>query len=133
MNKKILIIVGILVIVISLIFIFLPSKKETKKIPVQMPAPVTGGAVPNNYYWTQKTREDSRNSYAVGVLIGKLPYQGTNFSMFYDIKKDIFTVILNSENVAAANKEFDVFLSDNNVQDRSWVLNLVIKREVLHP
>lgn len=133
MTKKLLISIGAIIILLLFIVVFLlPSKKEESKTPVQTKTG-TSEAVPNNYYWTPKGREASKRSYAVGSLIDKLPYEGGNFSMSYDINQDLFTVTLNSENVALANKEFDLFLSDNNVGDRSWIINLLIKKEVLRP
>ncbi len=133
MTKKLLIIIGVVIVFLLFVVVFLlPSKNKDEKTSVQT-QPTTSQAVPNKYYWTQKNREASKKSSAVGDLIDKLPYKGEDFSMSYDINEDIFTVLLNSGNIASANKEFDLFLSGNNIGDRGWISNLVIKKEALRP
>lgn len=120
--------------IIFFAWVFLSSLNTSKKPgQVATPSPTISGAVPNNYFWTQKTKEASKKSYAVGQLIDKLPYKGANFSISYDINNDIFILVLNQNNAMLANKEFDNFLLQNNIKDRSWISNLVVRQEALRP
>lgn len=129
--RKIFIAAAIVILILILIFLTLPGKKQNA--PIKTPAPIQSGSSVNNYYWTKETRDASKKSYAVGELIDKLPHRGTNFTMQYDIDKDEFTVVLNSENLALANKELDAFLVENKIGERSWIPKIVVKREALRP
>jgi hypothetical protein len=65
----------------------------------------------------------------VGQLLNKLPYQGKNFDINYDISTAVFRVKIRKENEVEGNKEFDQFLKENSINERSWIRNLEITEE----
>lgn len=129
MKMKILFIGVFLAVLVLGIVLTSFEKKQTT--PSKTPIPTVSGSFPNNYYWTGESRDAAKRGYVVGDLIDRLPYNGENFIMNYDIDEDRFVVVLNSNNLALANKEFDAFLAENKIGDRSWIKNLVVKREAL--
>ncbi len=67
----------------------------------------------------------------VGKLQFKMPYKGTNFQMDYDYKLLQYIVIIPNDKISEGNTEFDTFLKQNGIADRSWIRKelLVIRYE----
>ncbi len=65
----------------------------------------------------------------VGSLLRVLPYKGTDFMMEYDYKNLNFVVTINKERAVAGNTEFDLFLQQHGINNRTWIRNLNITTE----
>jgi len=65
-------------------------------------------------------------SSKLGGLIPKLPYNGVDFSFYFDFSKNTFVLTLDKNNIGQGNSNFDTFLKTNGIQDRSWFSNLSI-------
>ena len=141
MNKKYLILALTLFIVIAVIIMFVVlvdnNKQGTKEAPSPTPTPnltnqpgAIGGSVPAQ---TQQEKEQLRKSGLVSELIGKLPYSGTNFSLYYSYSINQFTLYINPTNQAAGNMEFDSFLKSNGIENRSWLPNLLTTDKNVNP
>lgn len=76
---------------------------------------------------SQSDQEQLNKDSLVAQLIKKLPYQGTNFSLEYDYENNQFSITFVSGRQTEGDQEFDAFLKINQIQDRSWLKNLVIK------
>lgn len=61
---------------------------------------------------------------ATGSLLNKLPYKGVNFSFVYYYEINRFTLVLKQGAEQQGNEEFDRWLKDNGINDRSWFRNL---------
>ncbi len=70
-----------------------------------------------------------KKSAAVANLITKLPYSGANFSLTYDYSTNQFTAILRNSQEDAGNKELDAFLQTNQIDNRTWLNNLIIQTQ----
>jgi hypothetical protein len=70
--------------------------------------------------------EQDRQSILVSQLIHQTPHEGTNFSLYYDFKKDLFTLYINPSNKDLGESEFAAFLNKNGVDSSSWINNLFI-------
>lgn len=139
MNKKYLILALTLFIVIAVIIMFVAlvgnNKQGTKEAPSPTPNLINqpgavGGSVPAQ---TQQEKEQLRKSGLVSELIGKLPYSGTNFSLYYSYSINQFTLYINPTNQAAGNMEFDSFLKSNGIENRSWLPNLLTTDKNVNP
>ena len=58
-----------------------------------------------------------------------LPFKGVYVSASYSISNNTITVIMDENNEALANQEFDELLRKNGIQERSWIVDLVIRNE----
>jgi hypothetical protein len=72
-----------------------------------------------------------KQQYLVGQLIDKLPYQGINFKLSYSFETNTFIVILNTQSSIKGSSEFDQFLKNNGILERSWINNLQINTGTL--
>jgi len=63
---------------------------------------------------------------ALGNLVSKLPYTGRYFYFVYDFPKGSFVLTLDKNNITQGNSNFDAFLRNNGIQDRSWFINLSV-------
>src|SRR3989338_4885686 len=114
---------------ISITYLLINLEKNITKpqsdIPILSPAPS-----PNELerplpgmsydYLTESDKIRIKQEEAVSQLIKKIPFEGANFYLEYSFKAGEFTLTLNRDNLAAANQEFDQFLKDNGVAERSW-------------
>lgn len=68
---------------------------------------------------------------AVGRLLDLLPYQGKDFRMESDYKNAQYVVTIPKDKEKEGNAEFDTFLKQNGVAERSWIRDnlLVIRYE----
>lgn len=66
------------------------------------------------------------HSYVVSQLVFKTPYSGNNFKLSYDFQNNVFTVTINQNNQQAGNTEFDQYLKQNGIDNRSWITNLLV-------
>lgn len=122
-------------------FIFLKSKNQSlnqQPIPGIKPSlsptftPLSsGGPLPDHTY-SYSSEADilvRQQGEKVSQLIKKLPYIGNNFSLSYSFSTNKFTLVLKKDQETAGNQEFDSFLNDNQIQNRSWFNNLIIKSQ----
>ncbi len=132
--RKLLLLFGVSVLIAIFIFFVYQNvslkKTENQIMPASLP---TNGSVPNNYGSDPKIINDARKSFLAGQLINKLPYTGSNFYLSFDYSTGYFTLVLNKNNLELGNKEFDDFLLQNSVSDRSWISNLKVTTGVLRP
>ncbi len=130
-----------LVVVISTIAIYL-SINPTRD---QSPSPVTsfspspsprldqkntpGEPDPGRSYQKidQQGLEFIRRGTLISNLIDKLPFEGENFSLLYNLSNNQFIAVFNNKESTLAQKEFEAFLKQNNIEDKSWLYNLTIK------
>lgn len=153
--KKIGIVIGILV-VITVILIFTvntlrisqqsPSQRsQTNTIPTtflvnQQTTPgVPPSLIPGNSESYKKSVQIIavteapilEREKAVGKLKFKTPYQGIHFQMNYDYKRLQYIVTIPNDKIVEGNTEFDTFLKQNDIADRSWIRKelLVIRYE----
>lgn len=64
----------------------------------------------------------------VSSMIFNLPengYQGNNFSVRFDYSTSQVTVTISNQNIESGKREFLQFLQSQNIQDPSWIRNLV--------
>lgn len=60
----------------------------------------------------------------VGQLMHYIPYKGTNFNITYDTNTAVINVVINKEHDVAGNTEFDQFLQQHGIDNRTWIRNL---------
>lgn len=140
-NKKIIFLIGASILVIAWLFISLfillrplsstqQNSQNTQNTQTQTSPTPTPYAEQSEGYKNSTSQINKQSApliqhdSAVGTLLNKLPYKGTNFSMSYDFDTNSFVVIINKFNQDEGNKEFDTFLKNNGVMDRSWIKNL---------
>lgn len=70
--------------------------------------------------------EQGIHEIIINGLKEKLPYYGENFTILYDKSTDKTKVFI-YRNVSEGEKEFDEFLKQNGVENRSWITNLSIE------
>lgn len=80
------------------------------------------GNAPMTYLERQQLKQDNQ----VAGLIDYLPWQGDSVSADFDFRHADFVVTLVAGQEDAGNAEFDQFLHEHGVADRSWIRNLVI-------
>lgn len=136
--------VGILIIVIAIINLSLSRQQTTYQaattptpVQVEFPPQTDSSSPPIPAQGTEynqsvrKIQEEEKQaiyeSSQVGKLLDILPYTGTNFSLSYSYSKNVFTLVLNGQNQSLGNAEFDRFLQQQGIQNRSWIKNLVIQ------
>lgn len=73
-----------------------------------------------------KYKESLRRDALVGQLLKLLPYQGRYFLLTYSYDANRFTATIDATNKTLGNQEFDQFLKQNNILDRSWIINLQV-------
>lgn len=124
----------IIIITVSL-FSKASSPKENSTIS---PTPITTSTgsqttPPNNldaptndiFYRTPKEKQQDNQMSFVTDLISKLPYYGTLFTLEYNFNTATFILSLDATKLNEANNEFDVYLKNNGIADRSLFDNLV--------
>jgi hypothetical protein len=68
--------------------------------------------------------QTDKQSGDVMRLLKVTPYHGTNFALFYSYEGNYFTLYINPSNPSAGNAEFDGFLRQNGISNRSWIYDL---------
>lgn len=156
-NTRIIIIVGVIVLVFILLLIFVlrgalnnpgttpgnsgsttngasPTIFQAQQ-PIEKP---DSNAVPSIYQQSAEYLEEQRKmdltiapenekSTKAGLLLEKVPYKGKLFTFDYSTDDLAFKVILDSSQVLEANQEFDAFLKQNGIEDKSWLRDLKIE------
>ncbi len=135
MKKKIILVslLFLFILVMFMLIVFVSSNGGNHPSP-QTPLPTSPieGAFPGVKNTPEDT-EQSRRSYLVGDLIEKLPYSGKNFSLYYILNTSQFVLYISPRDSTGGNNEFDAFLKQNGVDDRSWIENLVITNNSVTP
>lgn len=125
-------------ILTSFLYIQLTQKqiKPTPPSPIQTftvpsPAQIISKPVPGEAYQSISTADEEqiKKDEIITQLIKKLPYLGTNFSFNYNLSINQFVLVLKTGQEQEGNAEFDKFLKDNQIENRSWLKNLVVKSE----
>ncbi|MBI2600534.1 hypothetical protein HYW42_01160 [Candidatus Daviesbacteria bacterium] len=128
------------IIVASVYLILKPSSQPTPSpVVIFSPSPkpnleqkvFAGEPDPNRSYQviTEQNKQQGEQDYLVGVLADKLPFQGVNFSLLYNISNNQFVVVFNSSNKSVAEQEFNRFLEQNGIKDQGWLYNLYITEQ----
>ncbi len=100
--------------------------------PSFVPVPISSeGPQPGRSYTYSSTQDELLRNQGekVAQLIKKLPYTGGNFTFNYNFDTNKFTLTLKKGQETAGNLEFNNFLKANQIQDRSWITNLIIKSQ----
>lgn len=105
-------------------------------IPFFSPSPTSPSATSSSFIprpnpdikYDLSDDEILRRDALVGQLLNKLPYSGTNFSLEYNYSNGQFIATLKT-NQEASNKELDDFLKSNQIENRSWLNNLIVRTQ----
>lgn len=153
-NKKAIVFLGIVLLIVLGFFVFrkrpqpidpgtvvspTPSTISISESPIsrlspsvtRMPTfPLISGALDGpqegvEYYDIDP--ETEKQYIQVGKLLTVVPYEGTHFSLIYDIGKNDYIATINASNREAGEQEMDAFLKNNGIESRSWIHNLVIE------
>lgn len=142
MNRRSLIIFTVIIAIAFFVAFFLLYLTTSKKQPVAPPLYPTPTQIETNENvsfpdsinaGSQTTIDYFNHSFLVGKLVNKLPHKGNDFSFSYDSSKNIFLLSLNEDNSNAANAEFDDYLRQNGISNRSWFENLSIVLQKTSP
>jgi hypothetical protein len=132
MQKKmiLILILGIVLLFVLLVFtvLFLNKSSQKKTVAVPFPTPIPsqnysnipGGVAPFN----QQQKKQADIGSMVGQLISTLPYQGKNFSLYYNVRKDEFYLYINPNAKQAGNSEYLDYLKKMGITDLSWLGNV---------
>lgn len=98
----------------------------TPSPPPQLPTETISSPTPEYQGIKQVIPEEAKTEMAqqliINQMIANLPYTGNNFSLSYSLSDNTFTVRL-KEGTASA-QEFDSFLKDHGILERSWLKNI---------
>lgn len=130
-------IIALLVVLLSVIF--LPRKSPQlinvgpSSSPTQKPLyldPGYNGPPPESIFQTStpESEESARRSKLVGLLLKKLPYSGTKFSLRYNMDTNQFIAVYADGEEAAGKIELDGFLESNGIDSTSWLNNFTVQR-----
>jgi len=111
------------IIIFTVIALFIIISYLTKP-PAPNPLDAKNVAVPGVPTETPQEEEQSRISFQVGLLVNQLPHEGQYFSLYYDMKKDVFTLFINPQHRQEGNAQFLDFLKKNGIESESWIQNL---------
>ncbi len=103
--------------------------------PTIMPEGASNGVGPNtDPALVQKYRQDQANQdvylakrQRISQLLLKLPYKGTNFTLTYNIKNNLFTLELNKDNPDQGQQEFNQFLAEQNIDKQYMEIDTIYK------
>lgn len=95
------------------------SSKSSTVTEDLVPAQSTNYQTERQEIATEEKETLTRES-AIGMLLKKLPYSGTNFKMEHDYGKVQYVVTIPQAREKEGNEELDAFLKENNVADKSW-------------
>lgn len=150
--KKTYIIIAFVIVTIFLVLItnLLQSRKKTVSdnllsptlvptVGIESPTEIPSSNVPAQGKQYQTSADQIakveapiiEKEAAVGRLLDLLPYTGENFRMENDYKNAQFIVTIPKTKEEEGNIEFDAFLKQNGVAERSWIRDnlLVIRYE----
>lgn len=118
----------IFLILFSFIFVSL-TKKPSKQVENPTSPPSVSGPQPGKIYSavTEENITEGAKSKLVSKLTGSLPYQGKNFYLEYFYSNFTYQLTYYSGKEDQGEKEFEQYLKDNQVEDKSWLKRLVIK------
>lgn len=132
MKKTYLLIVLLFILAVIFIVIAIIALPSKKVVILTAPSPTssansstTNNAVFNSFPLAIPT-DYPPDTATVSALIEKLPYQGTDFSLSYNFADDSFLLSLDATNQAQGETEFENFLKQNGVLDKSWLQNLSV-------
>jgi hypothetical protein len=130
MKKTYLLIIALFILAAIFIVVALVAVPNKQITILTAPSPTpstnnstTNNAVFNSFPLTTPTGYPP-NTASISALIGKLPYQGTYFSLSYDFASDSFLLSLSTTNQTQGEMEFENFLKQNGVLDKNWLENL---------
>jgi hypothetical protein len=98
---------------------------NTNQNPTTPTAPTSKPLEGDNLYVNQQTKQKLNQEYLISSLINHVPHQGRLFTLDYNFNNATFLLTLNKNNLTEANTEFDSYLKQNKIDNRSWFENLV--------
>lgn len=148
-------IIGAIIIlgfILMLIFVLSQAKKDTPSAPIQNSQTPAGSPtiVPYNknnlkpgpdqpsIFQQSKEYQDFQNNVKLteapelerrkksGALLDVIPFKGKLFTFDYDYKKGAYKVTFSKDNVLEANNEFNSWLKEHEIEDKSLLFNLQI-------
>ncbi len=122
--KKISFYLALILLSIIIIVFFISVGKSPS--PPSIPKPNLKYSEDQKNIWASEAPQINRDA-TVGQLVKKLPYSGQYFRFYFDYPTARFILELDSNHIDEGNKNFDAFLKENKVEERSWVQNLTIK------
>lgn len=132
-NKKTTIVIGLLVVVLVVLVtvITLRTKKPAQDTTVT-PTPTYSMFKPHDepqpgveYEYIEP--DEAKKDVAIANLVRALPFNGTYSSLTYSVKTNKFTATISGANKKAADNELNAFLKKYEVEDRSWIPDLVLE------
>ncbi len=130
------ILIAILVLLFVIIFISMllapdPTELITKQPPTgsKQGVPLVPPEGSSYQVLTPEVEIQINHDEAVGQLIKVLPYQSQLFSLEYDFSDNTFVYWYKNGQQVEADQALLQFLRSNGIEDRSWLINLVIQSE----
>lgn len=125
--KKIYFWIFALVLIIIFILFVLRIFTTSAPNPTATPTPtlIPGQPASENYNIDAKTKQKLNQEYFVSNLVNSVPYKGKFFALDYNFNNATFLLTLDKNNLVKANAEFDAYLKENSIANRSWFDNLV--------
>lgn len=74
-----------------------------------------------------KNKTALQRDATVASLLSILPYKGAHFTFTYSYKTNEFTLVVDKSNRALGSQEFDKWLKEHKVDNRSWIKNLTYR------
>lgn len=127
----ILFVLVIITIVVSTLYFQVFSKKDVFKPNVltqprvETPQnPVPGGV----YEYSSPKQVEIRSKQAsVSAMLVKLPYQGKYFYLYYQYNTGTFILELQKGKESLGEKEYEKFLKENGIEDRTWIQKIITR------
>lgn len=148
-NIKILGLVGLFLLVIALVVFFRFISPSTTSRPTPLNTPVAtvkpssvaspASSIDERLYSEEYKKEAAETNKQeqsqiekdklVAKFIDTLPYKGSFFSASLNLNTGRVEIVIDDANKAQGEVEFDEYLKNNQITDRSWIQNLSIKYE----
>lgn len=122
--KKISFYLALVVLSLIIIVFFIDVGKSPPATPIQ--GPNLKYSEEQRKIWASEAPQINRDAI-VGQLVKKLPYSGKYFKFYFDYPTARFILELDNNHIDEGNKNFDAFLKENKIDERSWIKNIGIK------
>lgn len=120
----------ILFVFISFLFISLTKNEVGQVSTNQVNSYTQLSSPPLGVSYSLETKDNDvqkQKGRLVLQMTANLPYQGKDFYLVYFYSSYVYQVTYYSGREDQGKKEFEQFLKDNQIEDRSWLDRLVIK------
>lgn len=133
MNKKAFYLLVFFCIAFLCLFLYLIFKSFTTPPTTPSTPPPTPSDSPKTQYIDDTSEpKEPEKAEEISRLIDKTPYQGAFFSFTYDLNTALFTVNIDPANESEGEKEFNKFLNQNGIPNKSYIIGLKTTKLPLH-